>query len=253
MNTIKNICVLGDSIMKGIAFDKAKQKYYTVSTTALDILSQDTSLNVKNLSKFGCTTEKALKNLGCKLKKDFKADAVIIELGGNDCDHLWDEISQNPNGVHHAKIKIEDFCRNLKNIIKMLNKHRIKAILMNLPPIDSERYFNWISAPAGVDSTNVMAWLKDKNVIYRNQERYSSAICKIALECSVQLIDIRNEFLSLKNLNDYLCIDGIHLNEKGQQILGNSLVEYFKENKDFNPTTLLGNFSRVHSHSHSAS
>ncbi len=250
MKIIESVCIWGDSILKGIAFNETKQKYYTMQTTAIDILASCTSINIKNFSRFGCTTDKALVNLENKLEKGLNTQMAIIELGGNDCDHYWEEISKDPDGKHHAKIEIDDFCDNLIKIIKMLINNNIVPIIMNLPPINSERYFNWISSLPNVKSEKIMYWLKQKDIIYRNQEKYSNAICKLAQENSVHLIDVRNEFLSAKNLNDYLCIDGIHLNEKGQQVLGKTMLKYFHENINVDTTTVLNSFSKFHSHSH---
>ncbi len=222
-----HISIWGDSILKGIIWDTVKNKYCISKMGAINILREKTQIKVKNFSKFGCTSSKAIFSLKSYLDKNPQEDAALIELGGNDCDHVWQEISQNPFHEHHANVCLSKFTQNINYFISELMNNGIQPILMNLPPIDSNRYFNWITSLPNVKEENIITWLKEKSTIYRNQEMYSYAIEKISHMRSVPLIDVRSEFLSIKNLSDYLCVDGIHLSELGHKFLGDVFCKFF--------------------------
>ena len=68
-----------------------------------------------------------------------------------------------------------------------------------------------------------MQWLGDIQHIYRWHERYNNAIIRVAMESKCQLIDIREAFLDKKKYEEYLCVDGIHPNEKGHSLIDSVL------------------------------
>ena len=85
-------------------------------------------------------------------------------------------------------------------------------------PINAERYFRWFCRD-GVVPGNVMKWLGEVNVIYRYQEMYSDAIAKVAKKTGTALIDLREAFLGIHRLGEYICEDGIHPTVKGQELI----------------------------------
>lgn len=228
MSSIKNLGIWGDSILKGIVLDEQKGRYKTLKEASVSIFSKFFSINIKNNSRFGCTAPKAMANMENSLSKGYAPDAVLLEFGGNDCDFNWREISENPNVEHKPHTPIESFCKTMEEMVSILLDKSIKPILMNLPPIDSERYFNWISNMDGVDGKRVLKWLTGTSVIYRQQERYSLEIERLALKRNLPLIDVRSCFLEIRDYRNYLCMDGIHLNKKGQQIMGNIFSDFAK-------------------------
>lgn len=222
----QNIGIWGDSILKGIIFDENKKKYRTLKESAVNVFKQNFSVNINNNSRFGCTAPKAIQNMKAKLEKGYSADAVLIEFGGNDCDYNWLEVSMAPCEAHEPKTPLATFIDTISQMSDMLIKNNIKPVIMNLPPINSQRYFNWISKLKGVNSKNILKWLLHPDAIYRQQERYSLALERIALNKKLHFIDVRSKFLSIRNYIDYLCVDGIHLNANGQQLMGNIFSKY---------------------------
>jgi acyl-CoA thioesterase-1 len=225
-SVIKNIGIWGDSLLKGIVFDEENGKYRTLKQCSVNLFNKVFPISIKNNSRFGCTAPKALESLERSLAKGFQADVVLLEFGGNDCDYNWAEVSNNPVGEHQPHTPFEEFTSTMKKMVQLLLKHNIRPLLMNLPPIDAERYFSWISQLKGVNGEKVLLWLKQKDIIYRQQERYSLAIEKLAYKEGLPLIDVRDRFLTLRNYRDYLCLDGIHLNESGHKILGEAFSSY---------------------------
>lgn len=217
---VQKIGIWGDSLLKGVVFDEVTGKYRATKECAVNLFSRVfKSVDIKNNSRFGCTAPKAEANLEKSLEKGFYADAVLLEFGGNDCDFNWAEVSANPEIEHLPNTPRPQFINSMKKMVDELIKHNIKPILSNLPPINSDMYFDWICQMERVDGDNVLYWLKDKTVIYRQQESYSRAIENLATEYNLPLVDIREPFLEIRDYKSYLCVDGIHLNEKGQAIM----------------------------------
>lgn len=49
---------------------------------------------------------------------------------------------------------------------------------------------------------------------------------RVAYQKNLPLIDVRDEFLAIHNYRDYLCLDGIHLNEQGQKVMADIFQSY---------------------------
>ena len=76
-----------------------------------------------------------------------------------------------------------------------------------------------------------MQFLGDVEIIYRRQEMYSNAVTKVAYKNGCHFVDVRQKFLQSDNFCDLMCLDGIHANEKGQQVIIKAFVDYFKNAK----------------------
>lgn len=225
-NMIKNLAIWGDSLLKGIVFDETDGKYRPLKNASVSLFEHAFPIRVKNNSHFGCTAPKALANMERSLSKGFTADAVLLEFGGNDCDYNWAEVSKEPDKHHEPHTPYAQFVETMKRMAELLKQHGIRPIFMNLPPIDAERYFDWISRLPGVCAENVMRWLGQKDAIYRQQERYSLSIEKLAYTLGEPLIDVRDPFLAEHNYREFLCVDGIHLNQKGHEVMGSVFQSY---------------------------
>ena len=75
------------------------------------------------------------------------------------------------------------------------------------------------------NSRNILRWLGDVEHIYRWHEMYNLAVCRVAMEERVPLLDISSRFLAADSYQELLCEDGIHPNEKGHQVILESLRE----------------------------
>ena len=60
----------------------------------------------------------------------------------------------------------------------------------------------------------------------REDEDITNELEKLAYEYNLPLIDIREPFLKIRDYKSYLCVDGIHLNEKGQSIMCSTFKNY---------------------------
>ncbi|NMA66075.1 MAG: SGNH/GDSL hydrolase family protein [Clostridiaceae bacterium] len=237
INMIKKIEVWGDSVLKGIIYDEKRNRYKRLEqNTAIEKIAE-LGLDVKNKTKFGMTAPKA-KNLMLKeLKKGIDTQMAIIEFGGNDCDFKWAEVAENPDGDHKPNTGLELFKNCIKDMVKACRCYGITPVLMNLPPIHSVRYFNWISK--GLNKNAILKWLVDIDVIYRHHETYNLAIMNLSKSLSCDLIDVRTPFLEKKDYYNYLCEDGIHPNEKGHILINQIISDFMTKYRDIPSLTAI--------------
>lgn len=222
----ENICILGDSIAKGVVFDAQRNRYTIAKENLGNQLSQALDCSVTNLSKFGSTVTDGLARF--EKQKDSLAErgTVLMNFGGNDSDFLWPEISATPDEFHNPKTPIEIFEQTYLKLIECVRKCGFTPVLLNLPPVDHMRYFAWISRELNAD--NILKWLGGTSeFIYRWHEQYSVAVHKIAQAANVKLIEIRSVFLERRDYCNYLSDDGIHPNEKGFDLIASAVMKQF--------------------------
>ena len=215
---MQSICILGDSIAKGVLYDSRKNRYTISKESFGNRIAQELGCSVKNLSKFGCTVTDGLARF--EKQKDAPQDCktMLMNFGGNDSDFLWQEISAAPDELHKPKTPIDVFEQTYLKLIASVRKCGFTPILLNLPPLDHTRYFAWISRELNAD--NILKWLGGTSAfIYRWHEQYNVAVHKIAQTANVKLIDIRSAFLERRDYCNYLSDDGIHPNEKGHSMI----------------------------------
>lgn len=212
-----NLIAYGDSIMKGVRYQDGK---YSVSSFWEQTLRDHLGLNVVNRSRFGCTIGKALPFIRKRTRgEDDEKSFVILEFGGNDCDYDWKAISDDPSARHLCKTPPEVFVAEYREAISLLRESGDHPVMLTLPPIDAERYLNFICRD-GKSRANILKWLGSVFSIERWQKTYSELIQQIAREEQVDLIDLRAEFLaSGKDLKTLICDDGIHPSEEGQKLI----------------------------------
>ena len=221
----KTITVFGDSISKGVVYDGAKKKYSLRKNHGYALLNEHGFI-VQNYAKMGATVNKGLEIMQSRLKSAEKSDIMILEFGGNDCDFHWAEIAADPNGEHLPKTPVNDFEATYSKMIELARKNAKKVYVMNLMPIDADKYFEFISNFGSPD--NILKWLGDKYILYRYNEWYSRTVEKIAQKHNVELIDARSEYLHRQDFKSLYCDDGIHPSQKGYEILDNKLLEVLK-------------------------
>jgi lysophospholipase L1-like esterase len=160
----------------------------------------------------------------------------LVEFGGNDCDFNWDIVAENPtNKDIKPSVSLEQFKVNTQTIIDKLRKLGKRIAIMSLPPIDANKYFKWISKGDKQRAANILQFLGDVNFIYRHQELYAVAFKQIAIDNNIPVVPVRETLLGIHKLSDYICEDGIHLNEQGQAVVEsvfeNTYLQYHPETK----------------------
>jgi acyl-CoA thioesterase-1 len=214
----KSIGVWGDSVLKGVIFDELRGTYRLLTENCGNLITKALGLKILNRSRFGSTIEKGRATLEKSLRKGLDCDYLLLEYGGNDCDFNWEEVSQDPKLPHQPNTPIERFKANLQEMVDLIRNHGITPLLMSLPPIHAERYFEFIVS-RGLDRENIMSFLGDCQQIYRFHEMYSLAVTGIAHRNQCAYIPMREAFLAERDMPSLLCSDGIHPNERGHQLM----------------------------------
>lgn len=224
--------ISGDSISKGVIFDEEKKKYVVAKNNYVFLLQQKLKGVICNLSKFGATITKGAKRLNDVVAEQ-KADVVLIEYGGNDCDFDWEEIAKKPYENHSPKTDLCTFEMVLEETINFLKVNKLVPILMTLPPLNADSYLKWVSKNNPLTEMNILKWLGSVTKIYWWQERYNAVIIKVAEETQTKWIDIRGAFLHHPDFTKFLCLDGIHPNVEGHKLIAEKMFEYIKKNYSY--------------------
>ena len=58
MSIIHSISIMGDSILRGVVLNNNTKKYSISNTINMDSIAQMYSIEVTNLSRFGCTVDR---------------------------------------------------------------------------------------------------------------------------------------------------------------------------------------------------
>jgi acyl-CoA thioesterase-1 len=219
---VKDICIFGDSIGKGVVLQPDTNRYRVIKMDLENILG-GLRINIKNYAKFGCTVSKTLSVIKRYTHELMGYSRVLLEMGGNDCDFVWKDIAENPDGEHLPKTPPKEFRSLYGQIIDEILKNDGRPTILNLPPLDPKRYFNWISR--GLNADNILKWLGDVDMIYRWQEMYNVEVMLLATRMGIPIIDIRSAFLKHHNYRDFLCHDGIHPNDKGYELIYRTVAE----------------------------
>lgn len=207
------IQIYGDSIMKAVVVDE-NYKYHPLSKELLAQFSADTGVETVNRAHFGYTSDKGQAILQRDLEKGLDCQAALLEFGGNDCDHNWSEVASAPDADHQPHNSVQDFVENLKSMIASLKRAGVQPILMTLPPLDAQKYLNFIGR-LGSNTDAILHWLGDVQMIYRWQELYSNAVTQLATKENLPLVDVRSRLLSRRDYGSMIARDGIHLTEAG--------------------------------------
>jgi len=224
MTAAVDVCIYGDSLMKGTVPTGAGRYQFTIGQY-LEPLCSRFSLNVLNRARFGAPVTKGAAQLNQDLSRSIAGRYTLLEYGGNDCNFDWAAVSAAPEGEHHPKTPLALFLNTLSNMADTLLRAGSRPVLMTLPPIDAEKYLNTICTGANCLRENILRWLGDANMIYRYHEMYSGAIAGLAARKGLPLVDVRTLFLDKHNYKDLISDDGIHPSEQGYSLLYSAFGE----------------------------
>ena len=218
---MKKLIILGDSILKGVTLSEESERY-KICIQRYEELAQN-GVEVKNFSKMGATIDYGERVLKEELTDSRNDCIVLLEYGGNDCDYQWKEISENPVSSHKCRTAPSVFKSKYKACVEYALSKGAKVLISTLPPLDSERFTNWVSR--GLNYGVIIDWLGDKSVIYRWHENYSHFVEKLAEAEGVSLVDIRGAFLKAKDTGRLISKDGIHPSEDGHSLINKTITK----------------------------
>ena len=217
---MKKLFIFGDSILKGVTYSEETNKYKICLPDYKHLAGE--GIEVNNLSKMGATIEYGERILKEELSGIDGDSIVLLEYGGNDCDHKWKDISAAPDEEHNCNTAPELFEKLYKSCVEYARSVGARVLISNLPPLDSEKYMRWISR--GLNYDVLLEWLGDTSMLYRWHENYNRLVERIAEKCGAQLVDLRGAFLTAHNFKKLICADGIHPTEDGHSLITKTLT-----------------------------
>lgn len=218
---MKKIFIFGDSIMKGVTFSTKLNRYTLSKSKNFDELTKN-GFEVVNKSKMGATVEHCKKTLQENIDK-LSNNIVLFEVGGNDCNHNWAEVSQSPQEEHSPVTTPEEFVLNYSECIELAKNSNATVLISNIAPLDITKFMNWISK--GLNYNNILSWLGDTSALYRWQEYYNKLVENLSFKFKCPLLDIRKQFLLSRNYSKLICKDGIHPTDEGHQLVRHSTTK----------------------------
>ncbi|MBQ7373481.1 MAG: SGNH/GDSL hydrolase family protein [Clostridia bacterium] len=222
------ITIFGDSIGKGVATDNGKIE--VLKDNAVELFEKTYSVKVDNRSVFGQSLkrimqrgviDKYIQNLNPN-----ENSVAVLEIGGNDSDFNWREVSNSPQTSHQPNTPIDEFSFLYSSAIDKLKNAGVKVVVCTIVPIDSKRFFdNFISKQA--DKDKILQFFKgDYNTIHRHQEMFNNEIIKNAYQKGCKIIDLRKKFLDTNVFDDLMCLDGIHPNGDGHAEIYSAISDF---------------------------
>ena len=214
--------IYGDSLLKATVPDEEMRYHFHLP----EVMAQYPTdrLEVVNRAKMGATVTKGLSLVEHDAARGIDARWALVAYGGNDSDFDWPAIAAAPENEHLPHTVLPEFVEKLRCVVKILCDAGVQPVLMTLPPIDSVRYFNFTSRRS--DGQRILDWLGDVGRIYRHQEMYSDAVAALAMGEGLPLIDVRRQFLPLRDLPRLIAADGIHLTMPGYRQLFDALAQW---------------------------
>lgn len=222
MDAMLQFGLFGDSLMKGTL--PCEGLRYSFHREILESLLASVRAVVVNKAKFGATIRKGFHVMQKDLARGSRYDYALLGYGGNDCNYDWPGIAENPAGQHAPAVALPDFTDTLEQMIDTLLAQGTRPVLMTLPPIDSEKYLDYLNAQ-GLDRAAILQWLGDPHRIYRTQELYSNAVFKTAVRRELPCVDARAAFLRHRNFPALISNDGIHPSAEGYALLYGTVIE----------------------------
>lgn len=217
---IKKLEIFGDSILRGVLFDAAHNKYRLCDDHQYGSLAE-LGVLVQNNAKMGATVEKGAAIFEKRLTAIDADTTVLLEFGGNDCDYDWQAISEDPTGSFLPHTPEKTFVTLYENMIQKAKRKGARVILATLIPIDCDKYMQWITRGRSYD--NVLRWLGDIPHLTRWQAYYNQLVENLARTMNCPLLDLRGALTLENKMAELICADGIHPTQAGHDIIHHTI------------------------------
>ena len=209
------ICIIGDSITGGVVYLSDLEKYTHWKDSFVNLLGASLDSEVKNHSKFGCTSSAALKRLERYAKVISACPTTLVRLGGNDSDFNWPAVAAEPEAPHDCNTPMEKFKEYYNKVLDGIQALGSKPVVINLIPVYGQRYFDWFSRKC--DPKARRRFLGTTDSIEHWNEMYNLAVMRIAARRGVPMLDVRSAFLQKRNFDGLFSEDGIHPSPEGHR------------------------------------
>ena len=148
--------IYGDSLLKATVPDEQFRYHFHLPEVMERYSGRQTE--VVNRSKMGATIRKGQSLLEHDLQRGMQADYALIAYGGNDSDFDWDAVQDSPRESHLPRTTLADFKQILLQMLRQLKDKGVQPVLMTLPPIDAQRYLDFLCRTRSCIRTPWRAW-----------------------------------------------------------------------------------------------
>ena len=190
-----------------------------------------------NRSRFGYTAERGLGLIKKAIAAGERPDYALVEYGGNDCNFDWPAIGRDPDYPHQPAAALADFgSHHAGNASGRLLRSGagITPVLMSLPPVDSDKYYEYIISK-GVDRSSLLKlpryalfpYTAIRSCIPSPYQSWPGRRSCPLLTCAPHLLEcIGSPFSQL------ISGDGLHPTEKGYEIVARCFRERLESIKE---------------------
>lgn len=225
---MEKITLFGDSIARGIIYDEARGRHALCRDSFYRLIAADTDSEIECRAHLGWTTEQVAPAVESYLNSGERPDCIVIEVGGNDSDFDWGFIASAPELDHKPKVALDEYTATLTRLVGEIRAAGVTPVLMNLPPIDADRYFSFFTGDDPEKGRNVLKWLGQVGRIYWWHDRYNTAVEYVAEATGTPMINIRRALLKSENYREFISRDGIHPNEQGQRRIAAETLAFIR-------------------------
>ncbi len=192
---MKKIVFFGDSITYG---QHINPKYIWTTIITNNLNKKKKKINSFSNGISGYTSSQLLLILP-KYIQEIKPNIITIQCGLNDCNY-WVTDKGFP------RVSKECYRNNLNKMIDLANKFEIEKIIF----IGSHPVTKKILGPMTLE---------------KSRQEYNKIFIEVAQNRKITYIDIESQF---ENINEYLLIDGVHLNKKGHIKYAEIIEDFIK-------------------------
>ncbi|MCT4598639.1 MAG: GDSL-type esterase/lipase family protein [Vallitalea sp.] len=192
----------GDSISNGYGVSKSVN-YINRLEKFIPSYYPSISWNIINSSKNGITTREALDYIESSVL-EHRPNVVFIQFGTND------------SATNNKYRSLEEFENNLKNILNQIIKLNNRTGLNNCMPIPI------LITPPPVNE-NIAKPMHNNSRL----NQYVHIIKTLAKDYNCPIIDFYSKLIEIDNYTNLILDDGIHLNEKGYDLLFDTIFAEF--------------------------
>lgn len=219
----KRIAVFGDSILKGAVTGYSDHLFDILPENSLTLAQKVLGFELFNDSVFGSVISKSQRRLNKFFEKGEKADIVIIESGGNDCDYDWAQVAANPkNPEIKPRTTLEDYKCILSEMVQAAKSNGALPVVMTTPSLVADRWYNHITRTLDENGkSNVDSFLGENPIdkLSKNHEVYNLNLMEYCFKNGIFMIDMRKAFLETPDYRTLMCQDGIHPNQDGYKFM----------------------------------
>lgn len=223
---MQKLIILGDSVLKGVTYDSEADRYRLYGSTLQKRLEPQ-GIEVRQYCRMGATIRDGKERLAAMIAggEDLSGTQLLLEFGGNDCDHDWACVAEAPDKPHFPKTPLPLYLSLCEETVTLARQHGIAVTVATLVPIHAENYFAFISR--GRCGEGILRWLGDTSMLYRWHESYNSALVLLAEALRCPLLDLRTPFLCSHEFPALLSADGVHPSIRGHRMIEDLLVSAF--------------------------